>query len=39
MSGPNKKSPFRIEEDWFAFLLGIFIALGVLLGWIQHVPW
>jgi hypothetical protein len=36
---PKKKDPFRIEEDWFAFLMGILIALGVFVGWIRNVPW
>jgi hypothetical protein len=39
MPEPKKKSPLRIEEDWFAFVVGILIALGVFLGWIPHVPW
>lgn len=39
MPEPKKKSPFRIEEDWFAFVFGIFIALAVFLGWIKNVPW
>lgn len=39
MPEPKKRSPFRIEEDWFAFVVGILIAFAVFLGWIQHVPW
>ena len=39
MPEPNKKGPFRVEEDWFAFVVGILIALAVFLGWIKNVPW
>ena len=39
MSEPKKKNPFRIEEDWFAFVVAMIIALAVFLGWIQNVPW
>ncbi len=39
MSEPNRKGLFRIEEDWFAFVVGILIALGVFLGWIRDIPW
>jgi len=39
MSERKKEGPFRIEDDWFAFVVGILIALAVFLGWIQNVPW
>jgi hypothetical protein len=38
-SNDKGKAPFRIEEDWFSFVVGIILALMVLFGLIKHVPW
>ncbi|MDL1962642.1 MAG: hypothetical protein LWX01_13315 [Deltaproteobacteria bacterium] len=38
-SNAKGKTSFRIEEDWFSFVVGIILALMVLFGLIKHVPW
>ena len=35
---PKRKEPFRMEEDWFSFVVGLILALMVLFGLIKHVP-
>jgi hypothetical protein len=35
----KQKDPFRIEEDWFAFIIGIILTLLVLCGVIKNIPW
>jgi len=38
-SKPKGREPFRMEEDWFSFVVGLILALLVLFGLIKSVPW
>jgi hypothetical protein len=38
-SDAKRKASFRIEEDWFSFVVGLILALLVFFGVIKNVPW
>jgi len=39
MEKEKKTVRFRIEDDWFSFIVGVILGLLVLFSVIKYIPW